>query len=201
MSDLPSSSSAASQPCHPTTGRCAGACSRLGAARVESRRSGCPTGACRPDRLGPSCVGRAGRSQGLSRGGRRPIIVIGHSAGGIAARLAMSEVPYRGRAPAWRRPLDASSRWARPTICRVSRTVTATPATTRSNSSTASRPARSSRPRTGYLTVGLEPPGDRRQRRARQADGISSRSSASTRATPATVSCRPAPCTSRAPSR
>lgn len=30
-------------------------------------------------------------------GGRRPIIVIGHSGGGIAARLAMSPVPFSGR--------------------------------------------------------------------------------------------------------
>jgi len=31
-------------------------------------------------------------------GGRRPIIVIGHSGGGIAARLAMAHVPFNGRA-------------------------------------------------------------------------------------------------------
>lgn len=30
-------------------------------------------------------------------GGRRPIIVVAHSGGGIAARLAMSSVPYHGR--------------------------------------------------------------------------------------------------------
>ena len=30
-------------------------------------------------------------------GGRRPVIVIGHSAGGIVARLAMSERPFNGR--------------------------------------------------------------------------------------------------------
>ena len=30
-------------------------------------------------------------------GGGRPIIVVGHSAGGIAARLAMSPVPFHGR--------------------------------------------------------------------------------------------------------
>jgi hypothetical protein len=30
------------------------------------------------------------------RGGRRPIMVIGHSGGGVASRLAMSTVPYRG---------------------------------------------------------------------------------------------------------
>lgn len=30
-------------------------------------------------------------------GGRRPIIVVAHSGGGIAARLAMSPVPYHGR--------------------------------------------------------------------------------------------------------
>ena len=30
-------------------------------------------------------------------GGRRPIIVLAHSGGGIAARLAMSQVPYHGR--------------------------------------------------------------------------------------------------------
>ena len=30
-------------------------------------------------------------------GGRRPIIVIGHSAGGIATRLAMADAPYHGR--------------------------------------------------------------------------------------------------------
>src|SRR5262249_28536457 len=31
------------------------------------------------------------------RGGRRPILVVGHSGGGLLARLAMSEAPYRGR--------------------------------------------------------------------------------------------------------
>jgi PGAP1-like protein len=31
------------------------------------------------------------------RGGSRPIIVIGHSGGGIAARLAMANVPFNGR--------------------------------------------------------------------------------------------------------
>lgn len=30
-------------------------------------------------------------------GGRRPIIIVAHSAGGIAARLAMSSVPFNGR--------------------------------------------------------------------------------------------------------
>ena len=30
-------------------------------------------------------------------GGRRPIVVVGHSGGGIAARLAMSHVPFHGR--------------------------------------------------------------------------------------------------------
>lgn len=34
------------------------------------------------------------------RGGRRPLIVIGHSGGGIAARLAMSPVPFNGRVAA-----------------------------------------------------------------------------------------------------
>jgi hypothetical protein len=34
------------------------------------------------------------------RGGRRPIIVIGHSGGGIAARLAMSPVPFNRRVTA-----------------------------------------------------------------------------------------------------
>ena len=33
-------------------------------------------------------------------GGRRPIIVVAHSGGGIAARLAMSNVPYHGRVAA-----------------------------------------------------------------------------------------------------
>jgi hypothetical protein len=33
-------------------------------------------------------------------GGRRPIIVVAHSGGGIAARLAMSPVPYHGRVAA-----------------------------------------------------------------------------------------------------
>lgn len=30
-------------------------------------------------------------------GGRRPVIVIGHSAGGVASRLAMSKLPFHGR--------------------------------------------------------------------------------------------------------
>ena len=34
------------------------------------------------------------------RAGRRPIIVVGHSGGGVVARLAMADVPYRGRATA-----------------------------------------------------------------------------------------------------
>lgn len=42
---------------------------------------------------------RTGRAiaRTYTTGGRRPIIVIGHSGGGIAARLAMSSVPYHGR--------------------------------------------------------------------------------------------------------
>ena len=42
---------------------------------------------------------RTGRAiaQTYTAGGRRPIIVIGHSGGGIAARLAMSNVPFNGR--------------------------------------------------------------------------------------------------------
>ncbi len=41
---------------------------------------------------------RTGRAidETFVRGGRRPIIVIGHSGGGVATRLAMSPVPYRG---------------------------------------------------------------------------------------------------------
>ncbi len=34
------------------------------------------------------------------RGGRRPILVVGHSGGGVLARLAMADAPYRGRATA-----------------------------------------------------------------------------------------------------
>jgi hypothetical protein len=34
------------------------------------------------------------------RSGGRPIMVVGHSGGGVLARLAMSEAPYRGRATA-----------------------------------------------------------------------------------------------------
>ena len=42
---------------------------------------------------------RAGRAIATTyrAGGRRPIIVMGHSAGGIVARLAMSERPFNGR--------------------------------------------------------------------------------------------------------
>ncbi|HEY5488932.1 MAG TPA: alpha/beta fold hydrolase, partial [Candidatus Limnocylindrales bacterium] len=41
---------------------------------------------------------RAGRAIAATyrAGGHRPIIVIGHSAGGIVARLAMSERPFKG---------------------------------------------------------------------------------------------------------
>ena len=41
-------------------------------------------------------TGRAIRRTYLAGGGR-PIIVVGHSAGGIAARLAMAQVPFNGR--------------------------------------------------------------------------------------------------------
>jgi hypothetical protein len=42
---------------------------------------------------------RTGRAIGRTwrAGGRAPIIVIGHSAGGIAARLAMADKPFNGR--------------------------------------------------------------------------------------------------------
>src|SRR5918996_1536316 len=42
---------------------------------------------------------RAGRAVARTwkAGGRRPIILVGHSGGGIAARLAMSPVPFHGR--------------------------------------------------------------------------------------------------------
>jgi hypothetical protein len=42
---------------------------------------------------------RTGRliARAYEQGGRRPIIVIAHSGGGIAARLAMSDVPFHGR--------------------------------------------------------------------------------------------------------
>jgi hypothetical protein len=48
--------------------------------------------------LGP-ILRRTGRAirQTWELSGRRPIIVIGHSGGGIAARLAMSHVPFNGR--------------------------------------------------------------------------------------------------------
>ena len=72
---------------------------RRGAARVD---------VCQlwpPDWLLAGMVGfgpimrRAGRAIAATyrAGGRRPIIVIGHSAGGIAARLAMLERPFNGR--------------------------------------------------------------------------------------------------------
>jgi PGAP1-like protein len=43
-------------------------------------------------------AGRTRRAIGRAhaRGGGRPIIIVGHSAGGILARLAMAPVPYRG---------------------------------------------------------------------------------------------------------
>jgi uncharacterized protein (DUF697 family) len=42
---------------------------------------------------------RTGRAIGRTwrDGGRKPIIVVGHSAGGIAARLAMADKPFNGR--------------------------------------------------------------------------------------------------------
>jgi pimeloyl-ACP methyl ester carboxylesterase len=42
---------------------------------------------------------RTGRAIGRTwrAGGRQPIIVVGHSAGGIAARLAMADKPFNGR--------------------------------------------------------------------------------------------------------
>jgi hypothetical protein len=48
--------------------------------------------------LGP-VLRRTGRAirRTYEAGGRRPIIVIGHSGGGIAARLAMAHVPFNGR--------------------------------------------------------------------------------------------------------
>lgn len=48
--------------------------------------------------LGP-ILRRTGRAINSTyvKGGRRPIMVIGHSAGGIAARLAMANVPFNGR--------------------------------------------------------------------------------------------------------
>ena len=72
---------------------------RRGAARVDI---------CQlwtPDWLLAGMVGfgpimrRAGRAIAATHraGGRRPIIVVGHSAGGIVARLAMSERPFNGR--------------------------------------------------------------------------------------------------------
>lgn len=46
-----------------------------------------------------SVMRRTGRAIATSyiRGGRRPIIIVAHSGGGIAARLAMSHVPFHGR--------------------------------------------------------------------------------------------------------
>ena len=72
---------------------------RAGAARVDI---------CRlwpPDWMVAGLVGfgpilrRTGRAIAATylAGGRKPILVIGHSAGGIAARLAMSPVPFGGR--------------------------------------------------------------------------------------------------------
>ena len=51
--------------------------------------------------LGP-VLRRTGRAiaRTYRDGGRRPIIVVAHSGGGIAARLAMSHVPYHGRVAA-----------------------------------------------------------------------------------------------------
>jgi hypothetical protein len=42
---------------------------------------------------------RTGRliARAYEEGGRRPLIVVAHSGGGIAARLAMSDVPFHGR--------------------------------------------------------------------------------------------------------
>jgi hypothetical protein len=58
-----------------------------------------------PDWLAAGVVGfgpllvRVGRAIAKTHraGGGRPILVVGHSAGGILARLAMSPVPFRGR--------------------------------------------------------------------------------------------------------
>jgi hypothetical protein len=50
-------------------------------------------------RLGYGRLGRrAGRAivRSYRESGRRPVLVVGHSAGGVLARLAMSPVPYQG---------------------------------------------------------------------------------------------------------
>jgi len=48
--------------------------------------------------LGP-LLGRTGRAvlKTWRAGGKQPIIIVGHSGGGLLTRLATSEVPYRGR--------------------------------------------------------------------------------------------------------
>jgi hypothetical protein len=58
--------------------------------------------------LGP-LMRRTGQAvvRAYRQGGHRPLLVIGHSAGGVLARLAMSPEPFQGRGPAWRRHTGA----------------------------------------------------------------------------------------------
>ncbi len=82
-----------------TTGRCAAGCWPRGVARVDIAPLWTPDWALATV-LGFGSVLRrtGGRSCArTSPADARPIIVVGHSAGGIAARLAMADVPFNGR--------------------------------------------------------------------------------------------------------
>ena len=96
-------------------------------------------------------------SDTFERAGRQPIIVIGHSGGGVAARLAMSTIQYRGQPHVGRAAvairLVVSSPWERRMICTGSAPGIATRVTKRSSSLIASPPGASYSQRTRYLTV------------------------------------------------
>ena len=94
------------------------ATARRGAARVTIAPIHLPDWAVMASPAwGRSCCGARGRSarRGVSR--PSPVMVVGHSMGGIIARLAMAPEPLDGRRPAWLPTSAAWSRWARPTTC------------------------------------------------------------------------------------
>jgi len=88
-------------------------------------------------------------------GGRRPIIVIGHSAGGLLARLATSEVAFQGRRTAVAPSIGAIVTLGTPH--RLGATTTAWPAHPGHRAAAFLErhvPGTAFAPQTGYLTVG-----------------------------------------------